>query len=226
MTLAQVGLVNRTPTVLQACLQQAPEQPLGHFMLGQPLTLKATLTWLRQASRRDARYADVADVLTAYGRIALQCEEVGMSIEILAPLYEIVGEPRQAYYLAQAYRARCQQAESEPAALADCERAITLARHALESDLHRAYAEVVLAQLEEDRERLLAAQLLDMPQPDHKLGETEDMTELQAIPSEASTLEMQASQGEKGMSTSVKRSGWMRNWWSGIRHRWLQKLGL
>ncbi len=123
-----------------------------------PLTMNTTLGWLRHISSRDPRYAEVVDVLTAYGRIAFQCGAFDMAVDMLAPLYEIAVETRQAYYLAKSHHARSLQADSVSTALDECERAIPLAQHALQSDIHHRYAEVSLMQLEEDRTRLREAQ--------------------------------------------------------------------
>jgi tetratricopeptide (TPR) repeat protein len=178
-----------------------------------PLTLNTTLTWLRHASARDIRYSDVADVMTAYGRIALQCEELDMAIEILEALYEILGEPRQAYHLAKSYQARSQQAVSESAAWDDCKRAIALAQQALESELHGAYATVLLEQLEADQARLAAAQRPEIPernpQPDHP----DNVTERQVMPVSAFPPEVRVSQDRfsflLGLWWRLKR-GWLR----------------
>ena len=92
-----------------------------------PLTMHTALGWLQQATSRDPGYADITDVLTISGGIAVQRQEVAQALEILIPLYDLTAQPRQAYYLAEAYALRSQQATSSADQLASCARALEFA---------------------------------------------------------------------------------------------------
>lgn len=102
-----------------------------------PLTADTALTWLQQAAPQDPRGADVTDVLTISGCIAVQQGNAARALEILVPLYDLLAQPRQVYYLAEAYALRSQQATSVADQLSDCARALQYAQQALHSSLHR-----------------------------------------------------------------------------------------
>jgi tetratricopeptide (TPR) repeat protein len=123
-----------------------------------PLTTHTALGWLQQATSRDPVYADVTDVLTISGGIAVQRQEVTQALEILVPLYEFTAQPRQAYYLAEAYALRSQQAPASADQLADCARALELAQEALRSSLHRQPTSELVQRIEAQYQCLTAAQ--------------------------------------------------------------------
>jgi tetratricopeptide (TPR) repeat protein len=100
-----------------------------------PLTAHTALMWLQQATPYNPRCADVADVLTISGCIAVQQGDAARALEILVPLYDRMAQPRQAYYLAEAYALRSQQATSVADQLSDCSRALHYAQQALHSSL-------------------------------------------------------------------------------------------
>jgi hypothetical protein len=163
--------------------------------------------------------------LTAYGQIALQHDELGMAMEILTPLYEIAGEPRQAYHLAKIYHARSQQAVSESVALDNCNHAIELAQQALKSDRHHVHATVLLQTLEEEHARLVASQLTDIAQHADQPGDTEDMTELQMNLVAALPLSRPNSQAANDTPPDGEnRCNRRRSFWSRLKHKWLPKL--
>src|SRR6185295_14887706 len=95
-----------------------------------PLTAHTALTWLQQAAPCDPGYADVTDVLTISGCIAVQQGEAARALEILVPLHNLMAQPRQAYYLAEAYALHSQQATSVADQLSDCTRALQYAQQA------------------------------------------------------------------------------------------------
>jgi hypothetical protein len=156
--------------------------------------------------------------------MAFQHDELGVAMEVLIPLYEVAGEPRQAYYLAQIYCARSQQAGSESTALDDCHRAIELAQHALQSDLHRAQASALLQQLEDEQARLSTTQLTDISQLDAQPSDVKERTEWQASPVAEIPLDRPVLQGTHKTPAPKKRSNRVRTYWSRLKHKWLHKL--
>lgn len=122
-----------------------------------PLTPQAALAWLRQASRRHPGYTAVTDVLTVYGGIAVQRGDVTPALQVLTPLYALVAQPRQAYYLAEAYYARSQQAAAPVDQLQDCARALQYAQHALTSVPHRQRTNALVQEIQAYHSRLTAA---------------------------------------------------------------------
>jgi hypothetical protein len=133
-----------------------------------PLTLQAALAWLHQASRRDPRYAEVTDVLTVSGGIAMQQGEVTLALEVLLPLYALVAQPRQAYYLAAAYYARGQQAAALADQLQDCTRALQYAQHALTSVPHRQRTSALVQEIQAFHHRLTAARQHEVVMMDYR----------------------------------------------------------
>ena len=123
-----------------------------------PLTAHTALMWLQRAAPRDPGCADVADVLTISGCIAVQQGEAAPALEILVPLYDLTAQPRQAYYLAEAYALRSQQAVAVADQLSDCAQALQYAQQALHSSLHRQRTSALLQQIQEQYDCLTAAQ--------------------------------------------------------------------
>jgi tetratricopeptide (TPR) repeat protein len=122
-----------------------------------PLTPQAALAWLHQASPRDPRAAEVTDVLTVAGGIAVQRGEVTSALEMLLPLYALAAQPRQAYYLAQAYYARGQQAAVLTDQLQDGARALQYAQHALSSVPHQQLTSALVQEIQAFQHHLTAA---------------------------------------------------------------------
>jgi tetratricopeptide (TPR) repeat protein len=123
-----------------------------------PLTAHTALKWLQQATPHDPRCADVTDVLTIAGGIAVQQGEAARALEILVPLYNRMAQPRQAYYLAEAYALRSQQATSVADQLSDCSRALQYAQQALHSSLHRQRTSALVQHIQAQYDSLTAAQ--------------------------------------------------------------------
>jgi tetratricopeptide (TPR) repeat protein len=123
-----------------------------------PLTSHTALTWLQQAAPCDAGRADVTDVLTISGYIAVQQGDAARGLEILVPLYDLMAQPRQAYYLAEAYALRSQQATSITDQLSDCGRALQYAQQAMHSSLHRQRTSALVQQIQAQYDCLTAAQ--------------------------------------------------------------------
>jgi tetratricopeptide (TPR) repeat protein len=123
-----------------------------------PLTVHTALTWLQRAAPRDPGCADVADVLTISGCIAVQQGEAARALEILVPLHALTAQPRQAYYLAEAYALRCQQAVLVADQLSDCAQALQYAQQALHSSLSRQRTSALLQQIQEQYDGLTAVQ--------------------------------------------------------------------
>jgi tetratricopeptide (TPR) repeat protein len=153
----------RQATADVAATEQALAEALSLAFAGTryrpaPLTVHTALTWLQRAAPRDPGCADVADVLTISGCIAVQQGEAARALEILVPLYDLAAQPRQAYYLAEAYALRSQQAASGTDQLADCARALQYAQQALHSSLHRQRTSALLQQIQEQHDCLTATQ--------------------------------------------------------------------
>jgi hypothetical protein len=123
-----------------------------------PLTAHMALTWLQQAAPCDPGHADVTDVLTIFGCIAVQQGNATRALEILVPLYDRMAQPRQAYYLAEAYALRSQQATSVADQLSDCSRALQYAQQALHSSLHRQRTSALMQHIQAQYDSLTAAQ--------------------------------------------------------------------
>src|SRR5215471_5267678 len=123
-----------------------------------PLTVHTALTWLQQAAPRDPGRADVTDVLTISGCIAVQQGDAARALEILVPLYDRIAQPRQAYYLAEAYALRSQQATSVADQLSDCSRALQYAQQALHSSLHWQRTNALVQHIQAQYNSLTAAQ--------------------------------------------------------------------
>jgi tetratricopeptide (TPR) repeat protein len=123
-----------------------------------PLTAHTACRWLQQATPHDPRYADVTDVLTISGCIAVQQGEAARALEILVPLYDRLAQPRQAYYLAEAYALCSQQATSVADQLSDCSRALQYAQQALHSALHRQRTSALVQHVQARYDSLTAAQ--------------------------------------------------------------------
>ena len=123
-----------------------------------PLTAHTALTWLQQAAPCDPGRADVTDVLTISGCIAVQQGDAARALEILVPLYDRIAQPRQAYYLAEAYALRSQQAASVADQLSDCSRALQYAQQALHSSLHRQRTSALVQHIQAQYDSLTAAQ--------------------------------------------------------------------
>jgi tetratricopeptide (TPR) repeat protein len=123
-----------------------------------PLTAHTALTWLQQAPPYDPRCADVTDVLTISGCIAVQQGDAARALEILEPLYNCMTQPRQAYYLAEAYALRSQQATSGADQLSDCSRALQYAQQALHSSLNRQRTSALVQHIQAQYDTLTAAQ--------------------------------------------------------------------
>ena len=123
-----------------------------------PLTAHTALTWLQQAAPCDPGRADVTDVLTISGCIAVQQGDAARALEILVPLYDRIAQPRQAYYLAEAYALRSQQATSVADQLSDCSRALQYAQQALHSSLHRQRTSALVQHIQAQYDSLTAAQ--------------------------------------------------------------------
>src|SRR5262249_26227279 len=73
-------------------------------------------------------------------------------------LYDRIAQPRQAYYLAEAYALRSQQATSVADQLSDCNRALQYAQQALHSSLHRQRTTALLQHIQAQYDSLTAAQ--------------------------------------------------------------------
>jgi tetratricopeptide (TPR) repeat protein len=123
-----------------------------------PLTARTALTWLQQAAPHDPRCADVTDVLTISGCIAVQQGDAARALEILVPLYDCMVQPRQAYYLAEAYALRSQQATSVADQLSDCARALQYAQQAFHSHLHRQRTSALVQHIQARYDSLTVAQ--------------------------------------------------------------------
>jgi tetratricopeptide (TPR) repeat protein len=123
-----------------------------------PLTIHTALTWLQQAAPCDPGRADVTDVLTISGCIAVQQGNATRALDILVPLYDRIAQPRQAYYLAEAYALRSQQATSVADQLSDCSRALQYAQQALHSSLHRQRTSALMQHIQAQYNSLSAAQ--------------------------------------------------------------------
>jgi tetratricopeptide (TPR) repeat protein len=123
-----------------------------------PLNAHTALAWLQQAAPHDPRRADVTDVLTISGCIAVQQGDAARALEILVPLYDLVAQPRQAYYLAEAYALRSQQATVLADQLADCARALQYAQRALHSSLHQQRTRALVQHIQAQYDSLTAAQ--------------------------------------------------------------------
>jgi tetratricopeptide (TPR) repeat protein len=123
-----------------------------------PLTAHTALTWLQQAAPCDPGRADVTDVLTISGCIAVQQGDAARALEILVPLYDRIAQPRQAYYLAEAYALRSQQAMSVADQLSDCSRALQYAQQVLHSSLHRQRTSALVQHIQARYDSLTAAQ--------------------------------------------------------------------
>jgi hypothetical protein len=80
------------------------------------------------------------------------------ALEILVPLYNCLAQPRQAYYLAEAYALRSQQATSVADQLSDCARALQYAQQALHSSLHRQRTSALVQHIQVQYDSLTAAQ--------------------------------------------------------------------
>ena len=74
------------------------------------------------------------------------------------PLYDRMAQPRQAYYLAEAYALRSQQATSVTDQLSDCSRALQYAQQALHSSLHRQRTSALVQHIQAQYDSLTAAQ--------------------------------------------------------------------
>jgi hypothetical protein len=122
------------------------------------LTVHTALTWLQQAALCDPGYADVTDVLTISGCIAVQQGDAARALEILVPLYDLMAQSRQSYYLAEAYALRSQQAPSVADQLSDCSRALQYAQQALHSSLHRQRTSALVQHIQAQYDSLTAAQ--------------------------------------------------------------------
>jgi hypothetical protein len=123
-----------------------------------PLTPHTALTWLQQAAPCDPGRADVTDVLTISGCSAVQQGDATRALEILVPLYDCIAQPRQAYYLAEAYALRSQQATSGAEQLSDCTRALQYAQQAFHSSLHRQRTSALVQHIQAQYDSLTAAQ--------------------------------------------------------------------
>jgi hypothetical protein len=123
-----------------------------------PLTAHTALVWLQQAAPCDPGRADVTDVLTISGCIAVQQGDATRALDILVPLYDRIAQPRQAYYLAEAYALRSQQAPSVADQLSDCSRALQYAQQALHSSLHRQRTSALVQHIQAQYDSLTAAQ--------------------------------------------------------------------
>jgi tetratricopeptide (TPR) repeat protein len=123
-----------------------------------PLTVHTALTWLQQAAPCDPGRADVTDALTISGCIAVQQGDATRALEILVPLYDRIAQPRQAYYLAEAYALRSQQVTSVADQLSDCARALQYAQQALHSSLHRQRTSALVQHIQAQYDSLTAAQ--------------------------------------------------------------------
>jgi hypothetical protein len=97
-------------------------------------------------------------VLTIAGCIAVQQGKAARALEILVPLYDRVAQPRQAYYLAEAYALCSQQATPVADQLSDCSRALQYAQQAFHSSLHRQRTSALVQHIQEQYDSLTAAQ--------------------------------------------------------------------
>lgn len=79
-----------------------------------------------------------------YSAVMLQRGEVALALQVLPPLYALLAQPQQAYYLTEAYYARSLQAAAVTDQLHDCTRALDYAQEALNSPLHRQRASPLL----------------------------------------------------------------------------------
>lgn len=113
---ATEGLLTAAFTAACASLTPPP-QPV-------PQTPAAALAWLQHTSLHEPPAADLVDILTAYGALALQRQELEQALALLVPLEALTHQPQQAYYLAAAYDLRSAQAPSDPEALRACEQAL------------------------------------------------------------------------------------------------------
>jgi tetratricopeptide (TPR) repeat protein len=134
----------------------------------EPLTPQTALNWLRQASPRHPGYTDVTDVLTVYGGLSIQRGELTQALEVLSSVYALVAQPGQAYYLAEAYYARSQRADSVTDQLQDCERALQYAQHALASVPHQQRTRARLQELQALQQRLSAVRQRDVAMQDYR----------------------------------------------------------
>jgi hypothetical protein len=132
------------------------------------LTPQTALDWLQQASPRHPRYADVTDVLTLYGGITVQRQEFEQTLAVLLPVYARVAQPRQAYYLAEAYYARSQQAAIVADQLQECARALQYGQHALASTLHLHRTSALLEEIQATHARLSAARRREVRMTDYR----------------------------------------------------------
>ena len=123
-----------------------------------PLTAHTALTWLQRAAPRDPSCVDVTDVLTISGCIAIQQGDAARALEILVPLYDLMAQPRQAYYLAEAYALRSQQATLVVDQLSNCARALQYAQRAFHSSLHRQRTSALVQHIQAQYDCLTAAQ--------------------------------------------------------------------
>jgi len=153
----------RQATEDMAATDQALEEALILAFAGtrhkpSPLTAHTALMWLQQVARCDSGCADVTDVLTISGCIAVQQGDAARALEILGPLYDRIAQPRQAYYLAEAYALRSQQATSVADQLSDCTRALQYAQQAFHSSLHRQRTSALVRHIQAQYDSLIAAQ--------------------------------------------------------------------
>jgi len=132
------------------------------------LTPQTALDWLQQAAPRHPRYADVTDVLTIYGGITVQRLEYEHALAVLLPVYALVAQPRQAYYLAEAYYARSQQAATVADQLQECARALQYGQQALDSTLHRQRTSALLEEIQATQARLSAAGRREVRMTDYR----------------------------------------------------------
>jgi tetratricopeptide (TPR) repeat protein len=125
--------------------------------LPEPLTPQVALQWLQQASPYDPRVADIADILTLYGEVALQRQDFSTTITLLTPVHAIAPQPRQAYALAGAHYAHSTQATSDDERFQDSERALAYVQAAVVGETPLSQATTLLSQIQEQHESLLAA---------------------------------------------------------------------
>jgi hypothetical protein len=73
------------------------------------------------------------------------------------PLYDRMAQPRQAYYLAEAYALRSQQTTSVADQLCDCGRALQYVQQALHSSLHRQRTSTLVQHIQAQYDSLTTA---------------------------------------------------------------------
>lgn len=125
--------------------------------LPEPLTPQAALQWLQQAPPYDPRVADIADILTLYGEVALQRQDFSTTITLLTPVYAVASQPRQAYALAEAHYAHSMHATSDDERFQDSEQALAYIQAALTGETPLPQAVTLLPRIQGQYENLLAA---------------------------------------------------------------------